>query len=430
MSFEYVEFPALGLRVPVARTLFKVFGQDIYTYAIIIALSIVFMIILGLRHGERYGIRQDTIIDLMIFAMPASIICARLYYVIFSWDNYKNNPIEIFNIRQGGIAIYGSVIGAFLTVLIFSKVKKISAMRFLDFGVPYLILAQGIGRWGNFVNQEVFGTNTTLPWGMTSPQISAYLASHEQWLASFGIAVDPAKPVHPTFLYESLWCILVACVLFWLRRRMKYKGEVFFGYLIGYGAGRAFIEGIRTDSLMLGGIRISQLISILAVVGCLIVVIFFRKKLPLYADDKITDDESAEAPAYDVSADGGGDGASAHDDAEDGAGEGGGVRGYDEEDEDGYSGDVSDDFTEAADSENYAGADGGEYESEYAGGDGESGDVEDGDVDGAVKNSGDVDDGDVDDGADKNSGDADDGDVDCAGKNSGDADDGDDSEGY
>ena len=302
MVFEYVEFPALGLRIPVARTLFKIFGQDIYTYAIIIALSIVLMIILGLRHGERYGIRQDTIIDLMIFAMPASIICARLYYVIFSWDSYKDNPIEIFNIRQGGIAIYGSVIGAFLTVLIFSKIKKISAMRFLDFGVPYLILAQGIGRWGNFINQEVFGTNTTLPWGMTSSQISAYLTLHQQWLASLGVAVDPTKPVHPTFLYESLWCVLVACFLFWLRRRMKYKGEVFFSYLIGYGIGRAFIEGIRTDSLMLGGVRISQLISVIAVAACLVIVIFFRKKLPLYADEKIegasndaiVDDGSAE----------------------------------------------------------------------------------------------------------------------------------------
>ena len=285
MNIEYVDFPALGLRIPVIRALFRVFGQEIYTYAVIMALSIILMIILGLRHAKRYGISQDVIIDFMIFAMPASIICARLYYVIFSWDNYKYDPIQIFNIRQGGIAIYGAVIGAFLTVIIFSKVRKLDALKFFDFGVPYLILAQGIGRWGNFVNQEVFGVNTTLPWGMTSPQISSYLASNMQWLSNMGIAVDPLKPVHPTFLYESLWNILIACFLFWLRRRMKYKGEVLLGYLIGYGIGRAFIEGIRTDCLMLGGVRISQLISIVLVAAGLVVVIFFRKKLPLYADD-------------------------------------------------------------------------------------------------------------------------------------------------
>jgi len=282
LAFEYVNFPKLGLQVPVARTLFKVFGQDIYTYAVIISLSIVLMIVLGLRHAERYDMKQDAIIDFMIFALPASIICGRLYYVIFSWDNYKNNPIDILNIRQGGLAIYGAVIGAFLTLLIFSKVRKIDALRFFDFGVPYLILAQGIGRWGNFVNQEVFGTNTALPWGMTSDRISAYLYSSNQWLSSYGITVDPLQPVHPTFLYESLWNILVAIFLFRLRKRNRYKGEVLLGYLIGYGAGRAFIEGLRTDSLMLGNFRVSQLISIIAVIVCSLIIILFRSKFSRY----------------------------------------------------------------------------------------------------------------------------------------------------
>ena len=282
MSFEYVDFPAIGLRIPVSRTLFKVFGQDIYAYAVIIALSILLMIFLGLRHCERYGIQQDVIIDFMIFAMPASIICARLYYVAFSWDSYRGSLLDIINVRQGGLAIYGGVIGAFLTVVIFSKVRKLDTVRFFDFGVPYLILAQGIGRWGNFINQEVFGTNTTLPWGMTSSQISAYLASHEQWLATLGVTVDPFKPVHPTFLYESLWNIAVAFILFKLRKRMKYKGEVLLGYLIGYGVGRAFIEGLRTDSLMLGGFRVSQMLSVIIVAVCLIIVVFFRNRFPQY----------------------------------------------------------------------------------------------------------------------------------------------------
>ena len=284
MSFEYVDLPSMGLRVPVIRVLFRIFGQEIYTYAVIIALSVVLMIILGLRHAERYGMKQEDIIDFMIFALPASIICARLYYVAFTWDHYRDNPLDILNIRQGGIAIYGSVIGAFATLIIFSKIRKIDALKFLDFGVPYLLLSQGIGRWGNFVNQEVFGANTSLPWGMTSPQISAYLASNAQWLSTLGVTVDPMKPVHPTFLYESLWNILITCILFWLRRRRKYKGETLLGYLIGYGAGRAFIEGLRTDSLMLGGFRVSQLISVLVVAVCLAIIIFFHSKFKRYEE--------------------------------------------------------------------------------------------------------------------------------------------------
>ena len=282
MIIEYVDFPAIGLRVPVARTLFQVFGQYIYTYAIIIALSIVLMIILGLRHAERYGIKQENIIDFMIFALPASIIGGRIYYVLFSWDEYSGNLLDVINIRQGGIAIYGAVIGAFATAVIFFKIKKLEPVRFLDFGVPYLILAQGIGRWGNFVNQEVFGVNTTLPWGMTSNQISVFLSINAWKLSEMGIAVDPAMPVHPTFLYESLWNFAIAILLFWMRRRLKYKGQVLFGYLIGYGVGRTLIEGLRTDSLMLGSVRISQLVSILTVVVSLIIIIFFRKYLKPY----------------------------------------------------------------------------------------------------------------------------------------------------
>jgi len=259
----------------------------IYTYAVIIACSIVLMIILGLRHAQKYGIVQENIIDFMIFALPASIIGGRIYYVIFSWSEFGGDLFSIINIRQGGIAIYGAVIGAFLTVVIFSKVKKLDAIRFLDFGVPYLILAQGIGRWGNFVNQEVFGTNTTLPWGMTGNHIMSFLSANAQKLADMGVIVDPLMPVHPTFLYESLWNFGLAFFLFWLRKRMKYKGEVFLGYIIGYGLGRTFIEGLRTDSLMLGSFRVSQLLSIVAVAGCIAFIIIFRKKFVLYADDVV-----------------------------------------------------------------------------------------------------------------------------------------------
>ncbi|MDR3121469.1 MAG: prolipoprotein diacylglyceryl transferase [Clostridiales bacterium] len=282
MELEFVEFPGLGLKIPVSRTAFRLFGQDVYTYAVIIAFAIALMIFLGLRQSERYGIRQDMIIDMMIFALPSSIVCARLYYVIFSWDSYRGDLLAIINIRNGGLAIYGAVIGAFLAVFIFSRVRKISPFIILDFGVPYLLLAQGIGRWGNFVNQEAFGTNTTLPWGMTSSQIVSYLANRAEGLAAAGIIVDPAMPVHPTFLYESLWNVLIAVVLFQIRRHKKFNGEVLFCYLIGYGAGRAFIEGLRTDSLMLGSFRVSQLLSILLVVLCAALFLVFRKVSPPY----------------------------------------------------------------------------------------------------------------------------------------------------
>lgn len=280
MGVEYVEFPGLGLKLPVSRVLFNVFGLNIYAYAVIIAFALVLMIFLGLRASDRFGIKKDDIIDMMIFAIPVSIICARLYYVIFSWDYYKDDLLSVLNVRQGGLAIYGAVIGAFATVFVFARVRKISPLAMLDFGAPYLILAQGIGRWGNFVNQEAFGVNTTLPWGMTSAEIAGKLGEFAPRLEAMGIQVDAALPVHPTFLYESLWNIAVAALLFRLRGRKHFNGEVLFCYLIGYGIGRAFIEGLRTDSLMLGGERISQLLSMLFVLVCSILLAVFRYKNP------------------------------------------------------------------------------------------------------------------------------------------------------
>jgi phosphatidylglycerol:prolipoprotein diacylglycerol transferase len=280
LGVEYVEFPGLGLKLPVSRVLFNVFGLNIYAYAVIIAFALVLMIFLGLRASDRFGIKKDDIIDMMIFAIPVSIICARLYYVIFSWDYYKDDLLSVLNVRQGGLAIYGAVIGAFATVFVFARVRKISPLAMLDFGAPYLILAQGIGRWGNFVNQEAFGVNTTLPWGMTSAEIAGKLGEFAPRLEAMGIQVDAALPVHPTFLYESLWNIAVAALLFRLRGRKHFNGEVLFCYLIGYGIGRAFIEGLRTDSLMLGGERISQLLSMLFVLVCSILLAVFRYKNP------------------------------------------------------------------------------------------------------------------------------------------------------
>ena len=275
---EYVHFPKLGISIPVRRVLFSPFGFDVYTYGVIIAFSLFLAVFLGLRNCEKHGVSQDNIVDLMIFATPISIVMARLYYIIFSWDQFKDDPVKMINIREGGLAIYGAIIGAFLTALVFTRIKKIKTLTLLDFGVPYLIMAQGIGRWGNFVNQEVFGENTNLPWGMMSDEISRFINASIPRLNELGVSMDPKLPVHPTFLYESLWNLAVFVVLLILSKKKKFDGQILLGYLIGYGTGRAFIEGIRIDSLMLGSVRISQLLSIVLAVGGVAVYFILYKK--------------------------------------------------------------------------------------------------------------------------------------------------------
>ncbi|HLS53569.1 MAG TPA: prolipoprotein diacylglyceryl transferase, partial [Tissierellaceae bacterium] len=192
---------------------------------------------------------------LLIFAIPAAIIGARLYYVAFSWDQYKDNPITALNFRNGGLAIHGAIIAAIIVGVIFCRVRKQNFWLIADIAAPSLILGQAIGRWGNYINQEAYGRPTDLPWG---------------------IMVDGVK-VHPTFLYESLWNFLVFFFLIWYRRKKAdVKGEIFLLYLILYSFIRYFVEGLRTDSLMWGSIRVAQLISIVAIV--IASAILYKKK--------------------------------------------------------------------------------------------------------------------------------------------------------
>lgn len=272
-----VEFPGLGLVLHINPIALKIFGIPIYWYGIIIAVGFLVAVLLGMRDSQKFGIDSETIIDLVLFAAPTAIVFARLYYVVFSWNSYKNNLWEIINIRHGGLAIYGGVVGAFLMAYLVSKYKKISALKLFDFGVPYLVLAQAIGRWGNFINQEAFGTNTTLPWGMKSEATTSYLKD----LQSRGINVDPGAPVHPAFLYESLWNLGVFFLLIWYRKRKKRDGEVFFLYMILYGVGRFWIESLRTDSLMAGNLRISMVLAALFVVGFSILFLVKRRNVQL-----------------------------------------------------------------------------------------------------------------------------------------------------
>ena len=262
-----IEFPGLGLKFYISREAFRVFGIPIYWYGIIIAFGFLLAVLLGMRSSKKFGIDPDTIIDLVLFAAPVAIVTSRLYYVIFSWEDFKDNLWDIFNTRKGGLAIYGAIIGAIVVAYIFAKKRKIGVLNLFDFGAPYLILAQGIGRWGNFVNQEAYGTTTNLPWGMTGSDIGP-------------------NPVHPTFLYESLWDFAVFFFLIWYRKRKKVDGEVFFLYMILYGFGRFWIEGLRTDSLMLGNIRICQFLAALFVI-VMSIILFIRRKKYLDASETV-----------------------------------------------------------------------------------------------------------------------------------------------
>jgi phosphatidylglycerol---prolipoprotein diacylglyceryl transferase len=276
MSSYYIEFPKMGIRFNVSPVAFTVFGKEIYLYGIIIALGFAAALILAFRSAARYGIDKNTFSDLIIVGTPCAIIVSRLYYVAFQWDDYKNDLMQIFNLRNGGLAIYGAVIGAAVSVIIYSKFRKIDIMKYLDFVAPYFIMAQAIGRFGNFFNQEAFGSNTDLPWGMTGNIIKQSL----ERMSAGGINVDPAMNVHPTFLYEIIWDMLVFGVLLIIRKRSKKSGQTVFAYMALYGLGRMFIEELRTDSLMLGDLRISQVLALVLflVFGALFCMTFLKKK--------------------------------------------------------------------------------------------------------------------------------------------------------
>ncbi|MCX7843578.1 MAG: prolipoprotein diacylglyceryl transferase [Clostridia bacterium] len=279
-----IEFPALGgLKFNINPVALHFGNFNVYWYGIIIAFGFMLAVVLAMRQSKNYGINSEDIIDLVLFAAPVAIIFARLYYVMFSWDNYKNDLSEIYKIWNGGIAIYGAIIGAVLTAYIFARYKKIEVLKLFDFCVPYLVLAQAIGRWGNFVNQEAFGTNTTLPWGMTGERIRSEL----EILKMRGMDVDPALPVHPAFLYESLWNLAAFFILIAFRKKKKLEGEVFFLYMIIYGLGRFWIEGLRTDSLMLGSLRISQVLAMVFAAAFSIAFFVRRRKIKALAEETV-----------------------------------------------------------------------------------------------------------------------------------------------
>ncbi len=274
-------FPNLGIEIDhLSRTAFTVFGQDIYWYGIFIGLGVILGVLLALHEAKRTGQNPDTYLDFIIYAMIIAIIGARLYYVIFSWDFYSQHPEKIFAIREGGLAIYGGIIGGVLTAIVYSHLKKKSFWVMADTMAPSLILGQMLGRWGNFFNKEAFGGYTDNLFAMRY-QLSQVRASDVttdilQNLVTVN-GVDYIQ-VHPTFLYESMWSLCVFIILLILQRKKKFDGQVCATYFFGYALGRVWIEGLRTDQLCIGNVPVSQALSAVLIIASVVLYFYCKKK--------------------------------------------------------------------------------------------------------------------------------------------------------
>ena len=278
-----LRFVHLGIEIEHMKNSFSIFGFEIAFYGLILGLGIVAGALLAFWIAKRTGQSVDMYLDFAIAAVIFSVIGARLYYVAFQWDYYKDNLLEIFNLRAGGLAIYGAVIAAVLTLLVFSKARKVSFFQMADTACAGLLLGQAIGRWGNFVNCEVFGGYTDNILAMQIKKSLVRASDITADVASHMVTVDGVEyiQVHPTFLYESLWCLGVMIFIMCYRKHKKFEGELSLFYFIGYGLGRTWIEGIRTDQLYLWGttVPVSQALSICLVVLCGSIWIWKRLKL-------------------------------------------------------------------------------------------------------------------------------------------------------
>lgn len=267
----HVSFPGLGINdLPINRTAFSIGSFNIYWYGILIATGLLLAVLYAYFNAHRYDVDRNKLIDCAIVGIITSIIGARAYYVLFKWDYFSANPAEIFDIRDGGIAIYGGIIGALVGGLIMAKIRQMKFLPVLDITMTGFLIGQAIGRWGNFFNQEAFGTQTDSIFRMISENT---------------IIDGKAVAVHPCFLYESLWCALGFIFLFIFNRKFqRYHGQVFYLYLVWYGFERTIVEGLRTDSLYLPfqlfgyDIRISQVLSAVLVLAGIILLIINRKK--------------------------------------------------------------------------------------------------------------------------------------------------------
>ena len=273
-----VTFPGLGLEFTLNRVAFTIpfLNRPVYWYGVIITCGLVLAVYLCIRWGGRFGINEDNIIDMMLFAVPAALVAIRVYYVVFNLDIYRraDGSLDwgaIVDYSDGGLAIYGAIISSVIVLLIFCRVKKLSFLAYADLGVHGLFIGQLIGRWGNFMNVEAFGSATTLPWRMSGASIAADML---RWgyvdQAGYEAILSGTLGVHPTFFYESAWNFAGLIMVYFMGKKRKFDGQCFLFYFFWYGLGRAWIEGLRTDSLYLFGwelfgapIRVSQLFALL-----------------------------------------------------------------------------------------------------------------------------------------------------------------------
>ncbi len=295
-DYTLVEFPKLGWDFNVYENLveFTLPGWDIDItikfYGVIIAFGFTLAVLFGGRMAYTWKMSIDKMLDVLIYGTFGGIIGARLYYVAFQWDSYKDDLLSVFKIWEGGLAIYGGIIGAFIAAYFVCKRIDLNFYKLLDLAGMSLLIGQGIGRWGNFTNQEAFGINTDSVFGMTSEKISDYISSHYSTLSANGITMDSTLPVHPTFLYESVWCLFGFVVLYIVcKKYRKFDGQLILGYGIIYGFERFLVEGLRTDSLYIGdtGLRVSQVLSLAIVVACATLMIVRLMQINKQNVDKV-----------------------------------------------------------------------------------------------------------------------------------------------
>lgn len=281
-----INFPNLGISLENVGKSFDVFGFEIAFYGCAIALGIMTGYLLAAREAKRTGQNPEDYLDMLFFAVFFALVGARIYYVAFSWEYYKDNLFSILNLRQGGLAIYGGVIGAFTTVYFFAKKRNLSFRQMLDTACVGLVAGQIIGRWGNFFNREAFGDYTDGLLAMQLPVSAVRSGEITEKMWEHAQMIDGVQfvQVHPTFLYEGLWNFGVLLFLYWYRDRKKFQGELVLWYLALYGAGRFWIESLRTDQLLIPGIEfpISQLLGLLLAVGGVITILIGQKKAKKY----------------------------------------------------------------------------------------------------------------------------------------------------
>ncbi len=283
MSAE-IWFYHLGIKInKLNKVAFSVFGFNIYWYGILIGLGVIVGLIIARREGKRVGLNPDIFIDYLFYAIISSIIFARLYYVIFSWDSFKDRPLKIFAIREGGIAIYGGIIGAVLAATIYTRIKKIDFFKFTDCCVLGLLAGQIIGRFGNFVNREAFGGYTDSLFAMRYLREQVGYVPKDVLDKIIVYNSSQYIQVHPTFLYEACWNTIVLLVLSLFKKHKKFDGELTALYFIGYGVGRFWIETLRTDQLKIGhtGIAVSQVVSVIMIIVSSVFIFYKRKKYKL-----------------------------------------------------------------------------------------------------------------------------------------------------